>query len=98
MNNKINIEELSKIKEKSRIHLKEEELNFESIKEVLEEINYNYDTPNKTKLEKLETDLINKLNIITINHQNNITIIEKNISTYQKTMTDTEKIFNNIIE
>lgn len=91
---KINIEELNKNKEKAIIYQKEEKLNFSNIKIVFENINCHYQTKNTTKLTELEKELTKKLDIIKNNHQNNITIIEKNINKYKEMNRKTEKILN----
>jgi len=98
MTNKINVEELSKINEKIKIYKSEEELNFSNIKEVLENINYNYETNNTKKLTELENGLINKINTINNNHRSNIEIIEKNIDKYKKINQETEKIFYDLLD
>ena len=95
---KINIEELNKNKEKARIYQTEEELNFNNIKEVLENKNYCYNTKNNKKLSEIENELINKLNVIKNMHQTNIAVIEKIINKYKDINQKTEKIFDNLTE
>ena len=95
---KINIEELNKNKEKARIYQTEEELNFNNIKEVLENKNYYYNTKNNKKLSEIENELINKLNVIKNMHQTNIAVIEKIINKYKDINQKTEKIFDDLTE
>ena len=95
----MNIEELNKNVEKVRFYKNEEELVFNNVKEVLENINYNYYQSNNTsKLENLENEIKSKLNTISNIHANNITVIRKNIDGYKKINEDTERIFSDLVE
>ena len=79
MKSNMNIEQLGKVNERIKIYATDEELQFSSIKSVLNNINYNYDTDNTIKLEELDEELINKLKKINKNHNLDMLIIDKNI-------------------
>ena len=98
MKSNINIEQLGKVNERIKIYTTDEELQFSSIKSVLNNINYNYDTDNTIKLEELDEELINKLKKINKNHNLDMLIIDKNINKYKELNQNTEKIFKNLIE
>ena len=98
MESNMNIEQLEKVNERIKIHATEEELQFSSIKSVLNNINYNYDTDNTIKLEELDEELINKLKKINKNHNIDMLIIDKNINKYKELNQNTEKIFKKLIE
>ena len=94
----MNIEQLGKVNERIKIYATDEELQFSSIKSVLNNINYNYDTDNTIKLEELDEELINKLKKINKNHNTDMLIIDKNINKYKELNKNTEKIFKNLME
>ena len=94
----MNIEQLGKVNERVKIYTTDEELQFSSIKSVLNNINYNYDTDNTIKLEELDEELINKLKKINKNHNLDMLIIDKNINKYKELNQNTEKIFKNLME
>ena len=94
----MNIEQLEKVNERIKIHATDEELQFSSIKSVLDNINYNYDTENTIKLEELDEELINKLKKINKNHNIDMLIIDKNINKYKELNQNTEKIFKKLME
>ena len=98
MKSNMNIEQLGKVNERIKIYTTDEELQFSSIKSVLNNINYNYDTNNTIKLEELEEELINKLKKINKNHNTDMFIIDKNINKYKELNQNTEKIFKNLME
>ena len=98
MKSNMNIEQLGKVNERIKIYATDEELQFSSIKSVLNNINYNYDTDNTIKLEELEEELINKLKKINKNHNTDMLIIDKNINKYKELNQNTEKIFKNLME
>lgn len=98
MKSNMNIEQLGKVNERIKIYTTDEELQFSSIKSVLNNINYNYDTDNTIKLEELDEELINKLKKINKNHNLDMLIIDKNINKYKELNQNTEKIFKNLME
>jgi len=98
MKSNMNIEQLGKVNERIKIYATDEELQFSSIKSVLNNINYNYDTDNTIKLEELDEELINKLKKINKNHNTDMLIIDKNINKYKELNQNTEKIFKNLME
>jgi len=98
MKSNMNIEQLGKVNERIKIYATDEELQFSSIKSVLNNINYNYDTDNTIKLEELDEELINKLKKINKNHNLDMLIIDKNINKYKELNQNTEKIFKNLME
>ena len=98
MKSNMNIEQLGKVNERIKIYATDEELQFSSIKSVLNNINYNYDTDNTIKLEELDEELINKLKKINKNHNIDMLIIDKNINKYKELNQNTEKIFKNLME
>ena len=98
MKSNMNIEQLGKVNERIKIYATDEELQFSSIKSVLNNINYNYDTDNTIKLEELDEELINKLKKINKNHNLDMLIIDKNVNKYKELNQNTEKIFKNLME
>lgn len=98
MKSNMNIEQLGKVNERIKIYATDEELQFSSIKSVLNNINYNYDTDNTIKLEELDEELINKLKKINKNHNLDMLIIDKNINKYKELNQNIEKIFKNLME
>ena len=98
MESNMNIEQLEKVNERIKIHATEEELQFSSIKSVLNNINYNYDTDNTIKLEELDEELINKLKKINKNHNLDMLIIDNNINKYKELKKKKKKIFKKLIE
>ena len=98
MKSNMNIEQLGKVNERIKIYTTDEELQFYTIKSVLDNINYNYDTDNTIKLEELDEELINKLKKINKNHNIDMLVIDKNINKYKELNQNTEKIFKNLME
>lgn len=96
--NSIDIENMIKLLEMIKMYDNEEKVNFEKIKNSLIEVNNSYNTSNYNKLINIQTDLINKLSVIKLNHYNNEVIINKKIIKYIDTAKKAENIFNNIEE
>lgn len=96
MRNMMNIEQVSQIKSKLELYTSSEEITFNEISTILEEINYHYKTNNTHKLEALENDLRTKCQKIKTNHSSDKLILEKNIQGYYETALKVNQIFNNI--
>lgn len=94
--NGIDIENMIKSLEIVKMYDNEEKINFDKIKNNLIDINSNYNTSNYNKLMNIQVDLINKMNVIKLNHYNNEVIINKNIIKYIDTAKKVENMFDNI--
>ena len=96
MENVINEEEIKKSIDKIKNYKEQENIIFDNISDNFVDINYNYKTQNKEKLEYLQAEIINKFAIITKNHNNNILIIEKNLNKYIEKRKNVKQIFEKI--
>lgn len=96
MNNYVDIEEMTKTKEKINLYTKEELMKFDSIKEIFNSLNNVLDIDSSSYIQNIQFDLIKKLEIIKKIHYNNCMIIEKNIDKYIGTSIKTNQIFRNI--
>ncbi|MEE3344113.1 MAG: hypothetical protein VZS44_08505 [Bacilli bacterium] len=65
-------------------YVKEEEINYESISDLFDNINYNYDTSNRDDIDSIFVDFLRKYKIIIENHKNNIALLNTNINNYRE--------------
>ena len=72
----------------------EEEKVFFKICESLDIVLSNYKTNNTLKLEKLQNQLHEKINVISKNNYNNIEVLKYNKSIYINTVADVKNIFS----
>ncbi len=89
--NFIDEEEVLKTIDKLDIEITNEKLNLDNIITIIQDININYKTDNESKLSELLDTLNNKFKTITAIHDDNITVLKKNLDTYISTR---EKIAN----
>ena len=92
----IEIDSLTKAKDKIKIYKHEEDISFSEINKNYKNINYNYNTGNTNRIIELENELINKFKIISRIHNDNIFVIDKNIYNYIKTAKDVTNTFGDI--
>ncbi len=89
--NFIDEEEVLKTIDKLDVEITNEKLNLDNIITIIQDININYKTDNESKLSELLDTLNNKFKTITAIHDDNITVLKKNLDTYISTR---EKIAN----
>lgn len=97
MKNFIDEERISKIIEKIRMYKKLEDVNFDNIKILFNNLVYLYNTSNKGALVNLQDEMINKLNTVSKIHNNKVIILYKNLEKYKNTKFKVENMFDNII-
>jgi hypothetical protein len=96
MRSVIDEENLIKSIEKIKLLKKQEDINFEKIKENFRKINYCYDTSNTEYINAINEDLIGKLSVISRIHNNTIIILNKNLEKYRNTKVVVEKMFEKL--
>ena len=89
--NFINEEEIDKSIKKLELEITDEKLNIDDINTSLSTLNISYKTNNKTKLDEIAFNLKNKLNTISLIHDDNVEVLRKNLDTY---ITISEKVAN----
>lgn len=87
-------DQMSILLNKIQMYKKEEDIIIESINKTITNLIYNYKTSNTEGINKIQTEIINKLKIITKIHNNYITFINQNIENYK----ETERKVLNILE
>ena len=95
-NNFLDEEQIKKVIEKLELDTKEEKINYDSIKTILNSINSHYKTNNTTKLDNIAFLLDNKLKKILKIHDDNILVLRKNLDTYMTTSDKISKLFDDI--
>lgn len=95
-NNFLDEEQIKKVIEKLELDTKEEKINYDSIKTILNSINSHYKTNNTTKLDNIAFLLNNKLKTILKIHDDNILVLRKNLDTYMTTSDKISKLFDDI--
>ena len=93
---KMKVDEMLIVLEKIKMYKKEEDINFEVFEKKIKNIICNYKTKNTENLENLHNNFLDKLKVITKNHNNYILIIEKNIIKYQETETKVVNLLKNL--
>ncbi len=92
--NRVNPDELSVITNKLMLYKKDEDLSFEELDNLFTDINYQYKTDNTKKINLIESELLNNLNIISLIHKNNITVLEREIESSRKREEEAIAIFS----
>lgn len=92
--NFIDINNLENSVKKLEMYKKEETIIFEDLKEIFNNINYNYITDNKDILENLKIDILSKFKIILENHINNIKLLSNNIEKAKLSAASSNSIFD----
>ena len=95
--NYLDIDEIDKTIDKLDLEIREEKLNYDDIKNSLENMNLYYKTNNTAKLSDITFALNNKLNTILKIHDNNIYVLRKNLEMYISTKDKVAKMFDDII-
>lgn len=92
----MDINQIENSVKKLQMYKEQEEINLENLKEIFNNIKYNYITNNKDTLEDIELDIILKYKIIINNNHNNIKILNINIERFKTAKTEMENILNNV--
>lgn len=96
MNNYIDINNLINANDKIKMYKSEEDIIFSEINKNFENIKYSYNTSNLENILKIENELLLKFSTISKIHNNNVTVINKNILKYIELSKKTVNIFENI--
>lgn len=96
MENILNEEEIEHSIDKIKLYNGQEELNFENIKQALEQMKYHYRTKNADTLNVLHDNCAQKLAILIKIHNNNIEVLNKNLRRYKDTKFKVEKLFEEL--
>ena len=96
MENIMKIEEVNSCLDKFKLYKEQEQLFIEDITNCLNNIKNSYYSNNSKKIDNLNLELLNKLNVISNIHTNNITVIEKSIGKYRSAEVTAKKLFEDI--
>lgn len=96
MKNIMRIDYVNSSLDKFKLYKKQEQLLVDSITGCLEEIKYNYQSNNSKKVDNLNNELVEKINIIANIHDNNVIVIERAIEKYRIAEAKSKKIFEDI--
>ena len=89
-------EEVTKTIDKLETETTDEKLNLDNIKTIMSDMNLNYKTDNESKLSELLDTLNNKFKTLTAVHDDNITVLKKNLDTYITTKEKVASMFDNL--
>ncbi len=89
-------EEVTKTIDKLEAETTDEKLNLDNIKTIMSDMNLNYKTDNGSKLSELLDTLNNKFKTLTAVHDDNITVLKKNLDTYITTKEKVASMFDNL--
>lgn len=89
-------EEVTKTIDKLETETIDEKLNLDNIKTIMSDMNLNYKTDNESKLSELLDTLNNKFKTLTAVHDDNITVLKKNLDTYITTKEKVASMFDNL--
>lgn len=92
---KIDIKEYENIINKLKMYKNDESLNFESINNIFENLDYDYNTKNNNKIEIIKSELILNCKTIEKIHNNNIYYLEKRLNTYKSAISESKHILEN---
>lgn len=93
---KIDIAEFENIINKLKMYKKEENLNFENIKNIFDNLDSAYNTNNKDKIEIIKSELILNCSNIEKIHNENIYFLDKKLNTYREKFDEGKRILDNI--
>lgn len=96
MKNIMRIDYVNSSLDKFKLYKKQEQLLMDSITGCLDEIKYNYQSNNSKKVDNLNNELVEKINIIANIHDNNVIVIERAIEKYRIAEAKSKKIFEDI--
>lgn len=89
-------EEVTKTIDKLEAETTDEKLNLDNIKTIMADMKLNYKTDNESKLSELLDTLNNKFKTLTAVHDDNITVLKKNLDTYITTKEKVASMFDNL--
>ena len=98
MNTGIRINDLNQVKEKLDTEIKNETVSINSINEMFSSLNSYVKETHENDLIVMQNDLIKASNNFKKNHDNCLTILEKNIQKYKNVSLQNKKIANDISE
>lgn len=96
MENIMKIEEVNSCLDKFKLYKEQEQLFIEDVTNCLNSIKNSYYSDNGKKIDNLNLELVNKLNVISNIHTNNVTVIEKSIGKYRLAEVTAKKLFEDI--
>ena len=82
MNDIMYVDEINLSIDKINMYIKEENIIFDDINNILTKMIHNYKTNNYNKIDMMSSEIINNLNTILKIHNNNIFVLEKNRDKY----------------
>lgn len=89
-------EEITKTIDKLEMEVNDEKINLDSILSYFNQINLNYKTNNYSKVEELSSILSNKFKIICFIHDDNVTVLKRNLNAYIDTKEKVTNLFDNM--
>jgi hypothetical protein len=92
----INEFELQKVIEKTRIYQGQEDLIFDDLHRVLNNLSYEYNTKNSNSLARINNSINQKFSTIMSIHKSNINVIERTIEKYHLTEKKVENMFSEL--
>lgn len=94
--NYIDEEKLLKTIEKLEMYIRDESINFETLKRLMRDMQYDYTSKNSTLLYETQCDFNRKFNTIHRIHNDYITIFKKTVLKYKTVRKQTEQKFSRI--
>ena len=96
MNKGIDAVALQKIIEKAKIYQGQEDLIFDDLERVFNNLKYEYYTDNSKNIDSIDSMLNQKFSDIMTIHKNNITVLNKNLDKYSDLELEVQNKFNNL--
>lgn len=96
MNKGIDTLELQRIIYKVKVYQRQEDLIFDDLQKILNNLKYAYSTDNSKTIENINTIIQKKFSDIIVIHKNNIIVINKNIEKYENLQLQIANKFSNI--
>lgn len=96
MANVMKIEEINSCLDKFKLYKEQEQLFIEDVTKCLDSLKNSYYSNNSKRIENINLEIINKLKVISNVHNNNVTVIEKNIDKYRRADILAKSLFENI--
>ena len=96
MNKGIDAVALQKIIEKAKIYQGQEDLIFDDLERVFNNLKYEYYTDNSKNIDSIDSMLNQKFSDIMTIHKNNITVLNRNLDKYSDLELEVQNKFNNL--
>lgn len=84
--------------DKIKIYNESEQLIFDKFKKLLSNLKYNYESNNTENINNLNTQLLNKMDVISNIHTNDKLVLERVLERYCIANRDAENILESILE